>query len=289
MDPASRTKGVLVLGATGKQGGAAARNLKAKGWQVRALTRDPMKREALAFKNLGIEVLKGDFSDKDSLEKAVAGVYGVFAVTTGRDPNVEAQQGILMADIARAAGVKHYVFTSANGAGVHSNMQPGKAKVQEHLKTLGMPYTILAPVFFMENFNSQRSAIIYGTLMQGYAGDKKFQYIAVEDIGEFAALALEKPGQFADKLIDLAGDEFTLTQAAETIGKVIGRPMKYIQEPIEQIRSRDAGSAQRIEWFNQVPYSINISELRKIHPGMLTLEQWLVKNSWTDIAVKMPR
>ncbi|MSQ32511.1 MAG: NmrA/HSCARG family protein [Dehalococcoidia bacterium] len=286
MDPVSRTKGVLALGATGKQGGAAARSLKAKGWQVRALTRDPMKREAVALRNMGIEVLKGDFSDKDSLEKAVAGVYGVFAVTTGRDPNVEAQQGILMADIAKAAGVKHYVFTSANGAGVHSHMQPGKTKVQDHLKTLGMPYTILAPVFFMENFNSQRPAIIYGTLMQGYASDKKFQYVAVEDIGEFAALALEKPGQFVDKLVDLASDEFTLIQAAETIGKVIGRPVKYVQEPIEQIRSRDASAAQRIEWFNQVPYNINISELRKMHPGLLTLEQWLIKNNWTNLAVK---
>ncbi len=289
MDTASRTKGVLVLGATGKQGGAAARKLRAKGWQVRALTRDINKREAQELRRQGINVVKGDFSDKDSLEKAVAGVYGVFAVTTGRDPTVEAQQGILMADVAKNAGVKHYVFTSANGAGVHSNMQPGKAKVQEHLKTIGMPYTILAPVFFMENFNSQRPAIMYGMLMQGYASDKKFQYVAVEDIGEFAALALEQPEQFTGKLIDLASDKFTLTHAAQTIGKVIGRPVKYIQEPIEQIRNRDAGSAQLIEWFNQVPYDIDIAGLRKIHPGMLTLEQWLVKNNWTDIAVKMPR
>jgi len=72
---------ILVTGATGKQGGATARHLIKLGFKVRALTRKPEGKSAKALNALGIEVIKGNLNDINSLDPAVKGVYGIFAVT----------------------------------------------------------------------------------------------------------------------------------------------------------------------------------------------------------------
>src|SRR5918998_2610340 len=106
---------ILVSGASGNQGGAVARSLLDRGFQVRALTRDPQKPEAQALREQGAEVVQGDMEDRFSLDQVlVEGVYGVFSVQnfweTGYDREV--QQGKTVADAAKAAGVEHFVYSS---------------------------------------------------------------------------------------------------------------------------------------------------------------------------------
>ena len=105
---------ILVTGATGTQGGAVARHLLKKGFKVRAFTRDDTKPAALELKKLVAELFKGDLADKDSISKAVSGVYGVFSVQNfwehGYDKEV--LQGKNIADVAKNAGVKHFVYSS---------------------------------------------------------------------------------------------------------------------------------------------------------------------------------
>ena len=99
------SKPILVTGATGQQGGAVARSLLAKGQKVRVMTRNPEKAASLA--KAGAEVVQGDLTNQASLQVALRGVHGVFAVSTPFEAGMEAEvrQGIMLADAAKQAGI----------------------------------------------------------------------------------------------------------------------------------------------------------------------------------------
>jgi uncharacterized protein YbjT (DUF2867 family) len=153
---------VLVTGATGQQGGAVARQLLSRGHKVRALTRKPQGEAAKALAGLGAEVVPGDLDEVGSLEKALAGAWGVFSVQNTWEAGVEAEerQGKRLAELARQAGVSHFVYTSVGSAHRRTGIPhfDNKARIEETVRGLGFPsYTILRPVFFMENWTSPRS------------------------------------------------------------------------------------------------------------------------------------
>src|SRR5438093_13541054 len=97
---------ILVTGATGQQGGASTRHLQAKGWSVRALSRDPHKSAARMLADAGVEVVQGDLNDRASLDRVLKGVYGVHSVQSymQQDPTGEIYQGNTLVDAAKAAG-----------------------------------------------------------------------------------------------------------------------------------------------------------------------------------------
>ncbi|MEE9138304.1 MAG: SDR family NAD(P)-dependent oxidoreductase, partial [candidate division NC10 bacterium] len=136
---ATQPKIILVTGATGQQGGAVARSLLRQGHKVRALTRNPNKAAGLA--KAGAEIVKGDLTDKATCERALQGTDGVFAVSTfieaGMD--VEVQQGITLADAAKKANVKHFVYTSVGSANRNTGVPhfDTKWKVEQHISQLG--------------------------------------------------------------------------------------------------------------------------------------------------------
>jgi uncharacterized protein YbjT (DUF2867 family) len=189
---------ILVCGATGNQGGAVARSLLDRGFRVRALTRDPQKPEAQALAEQGAEVVQGDMEDRSAMDQVlVEGIYGVFSVQnfweTGYDGEVK--QGKTVADTAKAAGVEHFVYSSASGANRQTGIPSFETKweVEEHVREIGLPYTILRPVWFMQNWEMLREHILGGTLAQPLDPDKPLQQVAVEDVGAFAAIAFERP------------------------------------------------------------------------------------------------
>jgi uncharacterized protein YbjT (DUF2867 family) len=137
-------KTILVTGATGRQGGAAARHLLVKGWQVRALTRDPDKATALALKQAGAELVQGDNNNRASLDAAMQGLYGVFSVQAA-PPESEVQQGKNIANAAKAAGVQHFVFTSVQTADSLARVggDGNKWEIEQYIQSIGLPATIL--------------------------------------------------------------------------------------------------------------------------------------------------
>src|SRR5918992_1611118 len=191
---------ILVCGATGKQGGAVARSLLESGFRVRALTRDPQKPEAQALAEQGTEVVQGDMDDRSAMDRALDGAYGVFSVQnfweTGYDREV--QQGKTVADAAKAAGVEHFVYSSVGSAHRQTGISHFESKweVEEHVRESGLSYTILRPVFFMQNWEWMREMVLRGTLAQPLDPDKPFQQVAVEDVGAFAAIAFEHPDEW---------------------------------------------------------------------------------------------
>jgi uncharacterized protein YbjT (DUF2867 family) len=276
-------KVILVTGATGQQGGATARHLLAKGWSVRALTRNPNSLPAQALGKAGAEVVQGDLDDRTSLDRALNGVYGVYSMQTpflGVD--VEERQGKALADAARAVGVQHFVYASVGGAERNTGIPHFESKwgIEMHVHALGLPATILRPVFFMENINPQRERILNGTFTsRGMEPDKPLQLIASNDIGAFAALAFANPQDYIGRALEIAGDELTEPQMVEIIVKVIGRPVDLVQADGPPIYE---DMVKMVNWFNEKGYEADIPALRTRHPGLMTFETWLRQSGWAD-------
>jgi uncharacterized protein YbjT (DUF2867 family) len=282
-------KTILVTGITGQQGGAVARHLLAKGWKVRGLSRDPGKPNIQALRDAGVEVVQGDFEDRASLDAALKGVYGVFSVQNFWLPGVgtegEISQGKALADAAKAANVQHFVYTSVGGADRSSGIPHFESKwqIEQHIRALNLPATIVRPVAFMDNYNWQRPAILNGTF-SGFPlrPDKTLQLIAVDDIGGFVALAFEKPQQYIGAAVEIAGDELTEPQIAQTLSSVIGRPVQYTDQPTWPGGDDNGEGAKMIDWFNREGYKANIKALRAIYPQLVKLETWLRQNGWEN-------
>jgi uncharacterized protein YbjT (DUF2867 family) len=278
---------VLVTGSTGNQGGAVAGSLLDRGFSVRALTRDPDKPKARNLGERGAEVVRGDLDDRSSVDQALEGVYGVFSVQnsweTGYDREV--RQGVMLADAAKTAGVAHFVYSSVGSAYRETGIPhfDSKREIEEHVRGSGLPYTILRPVFFMQNWEMMRDPILDGTLAQPLDPDKPLQQVNIEDLGAFAAIAFENPDGWIGREVDLAGDEPTMPDAAEAFSRVTGREVSYYQVPWDQFREQMGEEyAVMYEWFNEVGYEADIGALRSMYPELSTLEQYLRDHGWKD-------
>ena len=279
---------IAVTGATGQQGGATARKLLAEGWKVRALTRDVNKPAAQELASLGAQLVAGDMDDRAQLDAAFEGAYGVFSVQNFWLPNVgfegEIVQGKNVADAAKAAGIQHLVYSSVGAAqrGMGQKHFQSKWIIEQYIHSLDIPHTILRPAFFMENYNWSRAQILNGTFTPiGVRPEKELQMIAVEDVGVFAALVFANREPDLGKTIELSGDELTEAQVVDTFTKVIGRPVT-LGEPRDTGAAAGEEMAAMLNFFNGKAYDADIPALRKLHPGLLTLEQYLRKNGWEN-------
>ena len=282
---------ILVTGATGQQGGAVARHLlKQPGFAVRALTRDSAKPAARALAQAGAELFQGDLDDPDSIGRALEGTWGVFSVQnfmeTGYDGEI--RQGKALADGAKAAGVQHLVYTSVVSADQKTGLPhfESKGQIEQRIRHSGLPYTILRPAFFMQNWlNYMREPILNGTLPLPLNQQTRLQQISVEDIGAFAALAFQNPSKWSGRTLELAGEELSMQRVVETLSRVLGHNVKYIQVPWEQFR-QSAGEemTKMYRWFQDVGYHVDIASLRKEYSNLATLEQVLRRQDWAGAA-----
>src|SRR5437879_5342798 len=233
---------VLVTGATGRQGGAVIRRMLPKGWKLRALTRHPANAAAQDLARQGIEVVQGDLEDPTSLESALRGAYGVYSVQDFWAVGAarEVQQGKNLADAAKKAGVAHFVYSSVGGAERNSGIDHWQSKweIENHIRQLGLPATILRPVAFMENYyiDQVEISILRGKLLDPLRADKPYQTIATDDIGAFAALAFERPREFIGLELEIAGSALTNPEAAQVFSRVLGKPVRFRKLPMLLVR-----------------------------------------------------
>jgi len=280
---------IVVTGATGQQGGAAARHLLAKGWQVRGLTRDLDKPAARALAAAGAEMVQADNDDRASLERAMQGAYGACSVQNFWIPGVgaegEVRQGKNAADAASAVGIRHFVYTSVGAAhrGMGQAHFDSKWEIERYIQSLGLPYTILRPAFFMENYNWQRAAITNGTITgMGLSPEKTFQMITADDIGAIAELVFADPEQYLGQTLELAGDALTEPQVAASFARVIGRPVRLERPSLPEGTQPDPEQAAMFRFFSGQGYAANIPAVRQIHPGLRTFEHWLREYGWEN-------
>ncbi|WP_159074369.1 NmrA family NAD(P)-binding protein [Streptomyces dioscori] len=307
IDPAADGP-VLVVGATGKQGGAAARALLAAGVPVRALVRDPDSARAKALVELGASLAVADLYDADSLVRPCTGVRAVFSVLSPdmAHPEADAERTHArnLIPVAAAAGVRHFVQTSASGAGHHltapgweegrwdrsySDLVPpisdywtSKEEVNDLVRKAGFPaWTILYPATFMEMF--LRPSVYFegrtsNRLMAAVDPETTYALIAVEDIGRAAATTIMEPDRFNGVELQLAGDVLTFTGIAEVLSRAWGERILPPELPMtaEQALARGmvAPIVQASEWNRDVGQPATPEQFRSFGGDPLSLEAW---------------
>lgn len=283
----TKARRVLVTGATGKQGGAVARQLINRGHRVRALTRDVSKPGAQALARLGAELAVGNLGDRASLEPAMDGVDAVFAVATPFEEGTKAetQQGINVADAAFAAGVQ-LVYSSVANADRQTGIPhfDSKFAVEEHIRSRGNNATILAPVYFMENLSFIRAQLADGVYASALTPGRQLAQIAVSDIAAVAVAVLEDGAAHAGKRYDLGSEELSGNESIEVLSRVTGRTFNYFQLPMEALRGAMGDDGLRMyQWFEKTGYTFDPAALRRTFPTVpwLSFEAWAGAQDWT--------
>lgn len=254
---------IAVLGATGRQGGAVSRHLRADGWRVRALTRKPDSPSADALRTTGAEVAGCDMADPDSLRQVFKDAYGVYSVQNpmiaGHDGEV--RQGKNVADAAKAAGVHHLVYGSAGpglrGTGVDS--WESKQIIADYLRELGVPLTVLRPTAFMELMTDKDfyPPVAVWSLMPKLAGDQTpVPWLAVDDLGAIAARAFANPSEFVGTELPLAAEFRSIAELRQAWTTATGRPPRGFPMPkwlFERFTGKDLTTMWRWLAANPVP------------------------------------
>ena len=160
---------IAVAGATGKQGGAVAARLLARGHRVRALTRSPDKPAAAALAEAGAELVQADLEDRHSLDDALDGVAAVFSVQDFLEAGVDAEvrQGLNLTAAAAAANVDHIVYSGASTMDRHTGVPhlDSKWRIEREVRSLDVPWTVFRPAAFMENWAWERETILNEGMM----------------------------------------------------------------------------------------------------------------------------
>jgi uncharacterized protein YbjT (DUF2867 family) len=307
----SDKKIIAVIGATGAQGGGLVRAILSDPegeFAVRAITRDPNSEKALALAKSGAEVVKAELDDVESLRKAFEGAYGAFCVTNFWEhfsPEKEIAQAKNQAEAAKAAGVKHTIWSSLDDTRKHVPLEDdrmptlhGKYKVphfdakgesDRFFTEGGFPATVLYTVFYWDNFiyfglGPQRGQD--GKLAITFPmGDKKLPGIASEDIGK-CALGIFKAGdKYIGRKVGIAGGHLTGKEMAALMTVTAKETVEYNDVPPEVYRSfgfpgaDDMGNMfqfkRDFEEFYTKSRDIELS--RELNPALLSFEQWLEK------------
>lgn len=282
---------IMVTGATGQQGGAVARALLSRGHRVKALTRKPDSDGARQLASAGADVVAGDLADATSIVKAAKDVDTMFLMGNSYEAGLEEEtrQGIIAADAAKAAGVGHLIYSSVADADKKTGIPHFESKylVEKHVAGLGIPYTISAPVAFMENVVAPWSigALRQGTHAFAMPPKRVLQLVALADIGAFVAALAERREQVFGKRFDFAGDELSGEEQAKILSEAIGRPIGYQEIPIAAARQQSEDAALMFEWFDRVGYDVDIATLRRDFPEVRwhSFADWARAFDWSAL------
>ena len=263
---------ILVLGATGGQGGAVTAALLARQARVRAMVRRLGEPSVQRLTERGVEVMVGSLDDRAALGAAMEGAAAVFALTTPFEAGVDAEvaQGRAIVAAADDARVPHLVFSSVAGADQHTGVPhfDSKAIIEKDVAASGLPYTITAPTYFFDNALGGEGAdrIAAGIIDLPLPPNRPLQQLARPDMGAFVAKVLLDPKPYVGRRIELASDAVTPAQMADALTTALGRPVRHEQTPLESIPNPDMLAMWR--FLNGPGYRVDIDALHTANPDI---------------------
>ena len=276
-------KTIVVVGATGRQGGQVVRHLLKDGWRVRGMTRNPESKKAEALKALGVDLVKADLEDRASLESVFEDAYGVYnmqAHVPGKI-EVEIRHGRHAAEVAKRLEIQHLVYGSAGPGHTKTGIEQWDAKIEitKAMKDLGLPLTTLRPMAFMElmtdpTYYPQSSTWYIWPKLMGT--ERQIPWISVQDVGAIAAKAFANPDEFIGKDLPLAADAQSLAEIREIYREVRGKYPSRFPMPMflfESFVGKDVPNMWR--WLRMNPVSLDTSQTYEIHPEAMTVRTWL--------------
>lgn len=268
---------ILVIGATGNQGGHVARALLDAGWAVHAFTRNPASPKAQILKEKGAILVQGDLSDFNSLKTAIRNSTGIFSVQNFWDLGLkeEVRLGSNVIEAARAAGNNpHIVYSSGLGAERRQNVAAidGKAILEQKLRKSGLPFTILRPGLFMDDFRGaslpfprpiQRAlrnhrplvGRLFLATLRAVAKNSPFPLTTLNDVGRMATWAFENPSISQGQIYQLIGSVEkgnTLCELWETAAQMSVPHVPALKLGIHLSHPK---MATLLDWLSQKPYT----------------------------------
>jgi uncharacterized protein YbjT (DUF2867 family) len=288
-------KTILVTGATGRQGGAVVEHLLKNNFIVKALSRTPDSVAAQLLISKAITVVKGDMSNLQSLKDAMKNCDGVFSIQNYFEYGAEKEIafGKNMADAAKQSNISHFIYSSVCNADGNTGVPHFESKhtIEKYIKSIDLPYTILRPVKFMENYYIPQvfKGILGGKLFDSIQPGKKHQMIALDDIGKYVVNAFTNPEKYLNKTIEISGDELTNEEVAGTMTQVLGKKIKFKRLPLFIVKLvMDKELYLMFKWFNEKGFSADTSIQKKEFPSIkpTTLKEFLLKENWQRWNVK---
>ena len=303
---------IAIVGATGAQGGGLVRAILADAdgeFAVRAITRNAGSDKAMALAAMGADVVTADVDDVASLEKAFEGAYGAFCVTAFWEhfsPEKETRQAMNMAEAAKAAGVKHVVWSTLEDTrkwmSLDDDRMPtlqekykvphfdAKGEANQYFADLGVPTTIFNTSFYWDNiihFGMHPKPGTDGTLdFVLPMGDAKLPGIAAEDIGKSAYGIFKAGPEYIGKTVSIAGEHLSGAEMAAALGQVLGRAVRHQDVPFEVYRgfgfpgADDMGNMFQFkhDFENDFRAPRSIASSRQLNPELKTFAAWLEEN-----------
>jgi uncharacterized protein YbjT (DUF2867 family) len=302
---------IAIVGATGAQGGGLARAILSDSnsqFAVRALTRKPGSDAAKELASLGAEIVQADIDSVESITKALDGAYGAFFVTAFWEhfsPDVEKKHARNMAEAAKAAGVKHAIWSSLEDTRtllpVDNDIMPtlmdeynvphfdAKGEANAYFAEYGVPTTILNTSFYWDNF------IYFGTGPQrGEDGslalvlpmeDKRLPGIAAEDIGKVAYGIFKDGDTYINKTVSVAGEHLTGEEMAAGMTEALGEKVTYVPVPHDVYRSFGFPGAEdmgnmfhfKVAFEEQYVGARDLEVARTLNPDLLSYKEWIAR------------
>lgn len=305
-------KVIAVVGATGAQGGGLVRAIlddPGGGFAARAITRDVNSEKARALAKLGAEVVAADVDDEASLERALQGAYGAYFVTFFWDhfsPDKEKAEARNMAAAAKAAGVKHVIWSTLEDTRawvpLSDDRMPtlmerykvphfdAKGESNQAFTELRVPTTFMLTSFYWDNLihfgmgpkKGPDGVLAYTMPM----GDKKLPGIAAEDIGRCAYGIFKQGQRWIGKTVGVAGEHLTGQQMAASLTRALGKPVRY--NAVSPATYRGFGFPGAEDLGNMFQFKHDFEDYfrgarkldvsRALNPKLQTFDAWLARN-----------
>jgi uncharacterized protein YbjT (DUF2867 family) len=230
---------ILVTGATGTNGTELIKRLSAAGAKTRALVRNPDKATALRLPN--VELARGDYSDRASLDTAMKGATAVFLLSPVDQRQVELEANVI--DAAKAARVGRIVKFSVIHAAADSpsRLVRWHFEAESRIRASGIPFTFIRPNMFMQEILRQVDAMRGQGAFYLPLGGVRVSLVDTRDIAEVAEAALTKSGH-EGKTYDLTGPAaLSFDEVAEKISAVSGKKINFVPISMEQFKQAFAG------------------------------------------------
>jgi uncharacterized protein YbjT (DUF2867 family) len=303
---------IAVVGATGAQGGGLARAILADaggGYAVRAVTRHADSDKAKALAAAGAEVVTADLDDEASLLRALQGAHGAYLVTNFWEhfsPEREKAQAAAMARAAKAAGVKHAIWSTLEDSRrfvpLTDERMPtlmgqykvphfdAKGESDRYFVDAGVPTTFLLTSFYWENLihfgmgpKPGPDGVLLWTMPLGTA---RFPGMAVEDIGRCAYGVFKRGTELTGKYVGIAGEHLTGEEMAAALGRALGQPVRYNLITPAQYRgfgfpgAEDLGNMFQFntEFATDFCRARDLAASRALNPALQTFQRWLEAN-----------
>ncbi len=304
---------IVVLGATGAQGGGLIRAIHtdpASRFRARAVTRNPASDKAKALAALGAEVVAGDVSDPASIARAFQGAYGAYCVTffwdhfSAERETAEARQ---MAQAAKGAGLAHVIWSTLEDVRTFVPLSDtrmptrrekykvphfdGKGEADAFFRELGVPTTFYYASFYWDNFIYFGAGPKPGPDGQLQLvlpmGDRKLAGVAAEDIGRTAYGIFTRGADLIGKRVGVAGELLTGTELAEKLGRALKRPVRYQSVSFDAYRSFGFPGADDLgnmfQFYHDFEKQVNDLRdpafARGLNPALQNFDQWLAVNA----------